>query len=514
MSVEMGLAGLRWVDVVGRRALSQPHDVALRYRGQSVTWRDLYRRAQAFSRVLAERGVVPGDRVMLLMRNRPQFVEAALGAHLAGAIAVPLNFRLAPEELAAVIHDCDAVAMVGDTTLIDSIRPLVESVMLTWSVEDDTAEITVEPSGIGDVRDRPRDGDPGPAEVAFILYTSGTTGRAKGAMVTHRGLLTAAMNFMYTLNTDSRDVYYLVQPLFHIGGLNGLIAQTYVGGVIVLSPSGDFGPEEFIRVCVDERVTTSVMVPTMAAAICELDPALLVGTRLRRLVWGASPATKELLQRLNAVLPGTQIISAFGQTESTGITSRLPAELAVSHLGSVGTPVPMVSIKVVDVNDEVVAPGEVGEILYHGPQVFAGYWRNPEATEQTFVGDWLRSGDLVRQDGDGNLYVVDRVKDMIISGGENIYSAEVESVLGGHPAVKAAAVVGVPHPKWGETPVAFVVPESSESLTEEELIQYCQRHLASYKKPTKIHFVDELPLNSSGKVLKTELRRQSRPPVT
>ncbi len=228
---------------------------------------------------------------------------------------------------------------------------------------------------------------------------------------------------------------------------------------------------------------------------------------LRSISWGAAPATQTLLERMAEVFPHCDVISVFGQTEMSPITTSLPSEDAIRKMGSVGKPIPTVAVRIVDEDMQDVAPGEVGEIVYRGPSTMAGYWNKPKETEDAFRGGWFHSGDLVREDEDGFIYVVDRKKDMIISGGENIYCAEVENVVASHPAVEEVAVIGVKHEKWGETPVAVIVPaDSAAPPTIEDIHEHARDLLASYKKPTSVVIVDELPRNASGKVLKHELR--------
>ncbi len=285
------------------------------------------------------------------------------------------------------------------------------------------------------------------------------------------------------------------QPLFHIGGINGMLPFLALGAKAVITPTTGFDAEAAVRLMERHDVTMCIFVPTQWDQVT----AVPQSTRLRVAMWGAAPASRATLEALARTYPGVDIVSAYGQTEMSGATTLLKGPDATRKMGSVGLPMRDVDLRLADVDDR-----GVGEIVYRGPFVMRGYWNDPQATAEAFAGGWFHSGDLATRDDEGYLRLVDRKKDMIISGGENVYPAEVERVLREHPAVSDVAVVGVPHDRWGETPVAFVVGASSEP----ELIEHCRRHLASYKKPTAVHFVPELPRNAAGKVLKRELRER------
>jgi acyl-CoA synthetase (AMP-forming)/AMP-acid ligase II len=289
------------------------------------------------------------------------------------------------------------------------------------------------------------------------------------------------------------------QPLFHIGGINGMLPFLALGAKAVVTPTTGFDPEAAVRLMERHDVTMCIFVPTQWDQVCEVPQR----TRLRVAMWGAAPATRETLEALSRTYPGVDIVSAYGQTEMSGATTLLKGADATRKAGSVGLPMRDVKLRVVDDAMLDVGPHQVGEIVYRGPFVMQGYWNDAEATAEAFAGGWFHSGDLATRDEEGYLRLVDRKKDMIVSGGENIYPAEVERVLREHPAVADVAIVGVPHPRWGETPVAFVV---GAEVASSELIEHCRLHLAGYKKPTAIHFVPALPRNAAGKVLKRALR--------
>jgi acyl-CoA synthetase (AMP-forming)/AMP-acid ligase II len=300
------------------------------------------------------------------------------------------------------------------------------------------------------------------------------------------------------MGATADDVWLSGQPLFHIGGINGMLPFLALGAKAVITPTTGFDPHNAVRLMQEHAVTMCIFVPTQWDQVT----AIPQRTRLRVAMWGAAPASKQTLEALARTYPAVDIVSAYGQTEMSGATTLLKGPDATRKMGSVGLPMRDVELRLVDDDLREVGTGQVGEIVYRGPFVMRGYWNDPEATAEAFAGGWFHSGDLATRDDEGYLRLVDRKKDMIVSGGENIYPAEVERVLREHPAVEDVAVVGVPHDRWGETPVAFVVGASSEPA----LIEHCRQRLASYKKPTTVHFVTELPRNAAGKVLKRELR--------
>jgi fatty-acyl-CoA synthase/long-chain acyl-CoA synthetase len=301
-------------------------------------------------------------------------------------------------------------------------------------------------------------------------------------------------------------------PLFHIAGVGAAHITITAGGTVVIPRSGSFDPAETVDILEREKVTSCFFVPAQWAAICAV-PGIAERdlSALTRISWGAAPASTTLLRTMIDTFPQAMVVTSFGQTECSPVTTTLRGEDAIRKIGSVGTPMANVEVRVVDDEMNDVAPGDVGEIVYRGPLVMSGYWNKPEDTAEAFRGGWFHSGDLVREDPDGYYYVVDRKKDMIISGGENIYCAEVENVLAAHPGIGDVALIGVADPTWGETPLAVVVPaDPANPPTVGSVTAYCKEHLAGYKRPRRVAFVEALPRNPSGKVLKTTLREQNQ----
>jgi fatty-acyl-CoA synthase len=498
-----------WSNQLSRHALMQPEQTALRYLGQTTTWRELDGRVTALAGALQRRGVGFGDRVLILMLNRPEFIESFLAANRLGAIAVPVNFRMTPPEIAFLVSDCDAKVVITEPVLAPvaaAVRGLdarLAAVIVAGDAadnlegyEDLIAEAGAPPAPVDIPNDSP----------ALIMYTSGTTGRPKGAVLTHTNIAGQALTHLFTNGADlNSDIGFIGVPLFHIAGIGNMITGLLLGRPTVLYPLGAFDPGALLDVLEAEKVTGIFLVPAQWQAVCAAQRAKPRNLVLRVLSWGAAPASDTLLREMAEAFPGANILAAFGQTEMSPVTCMLLGEDAIRKLGSVGRVIPTVSARIVDEDMNDVPVGQVGEIVYRAPTLMSGYWNNPKATAESFAGGWFHSGDLVRQDGEGYIWVVDRKKDMIISGGENIYCAEVENVLAAHPAIAEVAVIGRPHEKWGEVPVA-VVALAAAGLTLAELDDFLTERLARYKHPKALEIVDALPRNPSGKVLKTELR--------
>lgn len=499
-----------WVNQLERHAMMQPDAPALRFVGNTMTWADLRRRVAALAGALSGRGVGFGDRVMILMLNRTEFVESVLAANMIGAIAVPLNFRLTPTEIAVLVEDCVAHVMLTEAALapvaigVRNIQPLLSVIVVAGGSSQDSVfgyeDLLNEAGDVHEPVDIPNDSP------ALIMYTSGTTGRPKGAVLTHANLTGQAMTALYTSGANiNSDVGFVGVPLFHIAGIGNMLTGLLLGLPTVIYPLGAFDPGQLLDVLEAEKVTGIFLVPAQWQAVCTEQQARPRDLRLRVLSWGAAPAPDALLRQMSATFPETQILAAFGQTEMSPVTCMLLGEDAIAKRGSVGRVIPTVAARVVDQNMNDVPVGEVGDIVYRAPTLMSCYWNNPEATAEAFAGGWFHSGDLVRMDSDGYVWVVDRKKDMIISGGENIYCAELENVLASHPDIAEVAVIGRADEKWGEVPIA-VAAVTNDDLRIEDLGEFLTDRLARYKHPKALEIVDALPRNPAGKVLKTELR--------
>ena len=502
-----------WNNQVRRHAFMTPDRAAIKYLDTAVTWRELDERSRAFGAALHRRGVRFGDRVLMALLNRTEYVEAILGATLIGAIPVPVNIRMSPAEVGYLVTNSGARVILTEkllAPLADAVSTSVggiETIIVVDGGPDDDAHLDYETLLTGDSADLPETDVPEDT-IALIMYTSGTTGKPKGAMLSHQNIHAQAMTTIATAQSGGDDdVASIVPPLFHIAGIGGFAPVFYRGITAVIHPLGAFDADTMLDTLEREGTTSVFMVPAQWQAVCAAQQARPRNLKLRTISWGAAPASDSVLKAMNENFPDALNMTAFGQTEMSPVTCTLEGKDAIRKIGSIGKVVPAVTARIVDPLMNDVAPGEVGEIVYRGPNMMAGYWQNPQATADAFRGGWFHSGDLVRQDEEGFLYVVDRAKDMIISGGENIYCAEVENVLFGHPSISEAAVIARADEKWGEVPVAVVVlAEGVDDLTIDELTPYLNENLARFKQPKDLVIIDELPRNAGGKVVKPRLR--------
>jgi len=510
--------GVTISDQLARHARHCPDRVAFRLADVDRTYGELDRRATRLANALSERGVAAGDAVAVLTVNSLEAVETFFACARIGAMVVPINFRLVAAEVAYLLADSGAVAVVVDAALapvvLEARRQCTAVKHCLVVGRHDSAPGTeafdhvVRAASAGAVERVVDEQNP-----ALIMYTSGTTGKPKGAVLTHHNLLMHTVSFLIHIGApvDCRS-WLISTPLFHIAGIAGILPSVFRGDRVVLTAMGAFDAGQTVDLLEREKINACFFVPAQWQLICEL-PSIADRdlSALRMMSWGAAPASPALLRKIMATFPGAQLYSAFGQTECSPTTTVLRGEDAVRKLGSVGTPMLNVEVRVVDEHMNDVAIGEVGEIVYRGPTVMKEYWNKPDASRAAFTGGWFHSGDLVRRDDEGYIYVVDRLKDMIISGGENIYSAEVENAIAEHPGVAEVAVIGLPDERWGEVPVAVVVPASpGQPPTADDIGQWCRQRLAAYKCPKHLCVLTALPRNATGKVLKSELRAQTR----
>ena len=504
-----------WANYVQRHAHEQADRVALRFNGRSTTWQMLNERVGSIANAFYRRGVRSGDRVLMLMTNRPECVEVMVAAHRLGAIAVPINFRLSAAEVGYIAADAGGRLMVVDEGLLSTADAAcageLASITRLVATDSDTGRPPAGVTTLAEAMDEPGEDHP-PCDVdensaAVILYTSGTTGRPKGAVLSHLNLFSQSVSHIRTTRIFSdEEVSLTAAPMFHIAALGALGPMLLIGGTSVILPTGAFSAAALLDCLESERVSSVFLVPTQWQAVCAEPGVTDRKLALRSISWGAAPASETLLRRMAEVFPNAQNVAVFGQTEMSPVTCAMDAVDALRKVGSVGKPISAVQVRIVDDQLRDVGVGEVGEIVYRGPGLMTGYWRNPAATAEAFEGGWFHSGDLVRRDDEGYIYVVDRKKDMLISGGENIYSAEVENALAAHPDIAEVAVVGRADERWGEIPVAVIVARSGRVPTVAELEDWCGDRLARYKRPKAVLGVAELPHNASGKVLKGPLR--------
>jgi fatty-acyl-CoA synthase len=494
---------------IGRRAAATPRLPAITFDGYTTSYGELLDRIDRLAAELAAGGVGRGDRVGYLGLNDPMFLIALFAAARIGAVFVPLNYRLTAAELGYILADAGV-----HTLLADARHAAVAGPVLTGSGVRRALALSAVPGWepLADLlanRGRlaapvhPRSG-----EVAVIMYTSGTTGRPKGAMLTHGNLFWNNVNALLSFDVSQDDVSLVAAPLFHIGGLNVTTLVTLQkGGQIVLMPA--FDPGQALKLIAEYRVTTMFGVPAMFLFMSQVPEFAAADlSSVRFLICGGAPVPETLISRYGQ--RGIAFVQGYGLTETAPLALVLRADEVSVKAGAAGHAVlPLSDVRLVDAENNPVAPGERGEICVRGPQVMAGYWHNREATDAVIdAGGWFHTGDIGQADQDGYVYVVDRLKDMVITGGENVYPAEVEAVLYHHPAIAEVAVLGTPHEQWGEAVTAVVALNPGAALTLEELSAFARDKLAGYKIPLRLEFVDALPRNPAGKVLKYQLLEQ------
>ena len=483
-----------------KTALTHVGDAAVRRQSHAQLANSVARQAAA----LAKRGIGHGDRVALLAPNSDQLVRALFACWWLGAVACPLNIRWSTPELAYALQDSEASLLLVDETLVSLAPGNQPGTVRLCALEEEGAGL--EP---------PADTRTGGDALAAILYTGGTTGRSKGVMLTHANFWTASMTRGAELNNAPDSVSVLVAPLFHVAGLGRLVGQSIVGGGCVTM--AQFRPAAVIEAIAEHRISDIIVVPSMLQSLLD-DPSFTPERvcSLTRIAFGAAPMPPDLLDRALAAWPHAEFFQAYGLTETAGaVCINLPANhrpeaRALGRLSSVGRAGLGAEIMVADERGCEMPRGEVGEILVRGPMIMQGYWRNPEATAVALRDGWLYTGDAGRMLPDGHLFIVDRLKDMVITGGENVYCAEVEAALRSHPQVTHAAVIGVPDARWGEAVHAVVVMAGGATVDADELRAWCRQRLAAYKCPRGITFLGELPMSAAGKVLKNVLRERVR----
>ena len=500
--------GLRVADVLRVHAELRPETVAVRQNDRALTFQTLDERSNRLAQALLESGVRAGSRVAYLDRSAPEIVEVLFAASKIGAVPVPLNWRLAPLEMAGVLADSRAVLLIvggAYVTVADEVVARLAHPPTVIRIPDDyepwlAAFDADDPGGRGES-----------ADVALQLYTSGTTGAPKGVLITHRNLAACAETSPHW-QFDSATISLTPLPMFHIGGIGWTFLGLWNGATTILVR--EFVPDEILDLLERERVTNAIFVPTMLLMLTSLPGAAERDySALRSIAYGASPITTPVLKASLETFR-CSLYGVYGLTETTGGVVQLapeehdPGGPREHLLRSAGRPLPWVELRIVDpVDGRELGPREVGEVWLRAPNVMRGYFERKDETEAALTPDeWLRTGDGGYVDEEGYLFLTDRIKDMIVSGGENVYPIEVEEALAQHPDVNDVAVIGVPDERWIEAVKALVVLRPGGRVTAEELTAFARERLAGYKLPRSVDFVDELPRTATGKVLKRELR--------
>ena len=492
--------------VIREQADTRPEGPCLTFEDRRFSFADMHERSSRLANALIDADLGPSDRVAILAKNHSAFYELAFACSKSGAIMLALNWRLAAPEIATIWADAQPSVLI----VSEELRDLVPSdaagdipvISLEEQYEDWLADAAVD--------DPERSTDPD--DVVFLLYTSGTTGEPKGVQITNRNLSFTRRIAGEFWEFDKDSVHLVAMPMFHIGGLGTGMKALMHGGSTVLLPAPE--PEVLVEEIERHRVTHAFFVPAVIQGLTDIAEKRSADLScLQLLIYGASPISESVLTRAMDVL-GCRFTHAYGATETSGTVISLPpgdhdpGGPRAHLLRSCGKPFPWVEVSLVDPKkDEEVATGDPGEIWVRSDQVTKGYWAKPEETAKTITDQgWLRTGDAAYRDEEGYFYVFDRYKDMLVSGGENVYPAEVENALYKLDGIGEVAVIGVPHERWGETVKAIVVQKNDAELTEQDIIDFARENLAKYKCPTSVDFVDALPRSASGKVLKKDLR--------
>jgi acyl-CoA synthetase (AMP-forming)/AMP-acid ligase II len=484
-----------YVHSLGRASRYYSAGTALAPGDARLSFSELEKRVKGIAAALSTHGFNAGDRLALLLPNSPEYIELVYACSWLGVIAVPINTRLSLAEIDRVLADAAPHGLVRHSSLPSPTG------RISWQrvLDQDPLELRndVPPKVVYD-----------PDAILALIYTSGTTGRPKGVMVTHANILADIHHFNYWMRYTEGAVYLHAAPLFHIADFPAMFAAPAFGASQVTIPK--FSPQTFCETVERERVSHTVLVPTMINLLTQFpDAGRYDLSSLNVLAYGGSPMAPELIQRTKELLPWLKLVQVYGLSETGFLTGLQDQEHTHDRLLSCGRPCPGIDLQVTDESGEQVEAGTRGELAARGANVMRGYWNNPEDSTLAFRDVWFRTGDIGYQDSEGFFYILDRVKDMIVTGGENVYSGEVEAVIYAHPAVREAAVFGIPDPKWGELVMACVVLKPGMTLTVDELVAHCRQSLASYKIPRRVEFMDtELPKSGSGKVLKRMLRER------
>ena len=498
--------------------IERPQAEALACAGRRTSWQAFADRVARLAAVLQQLGLQPGDRVGMLGMNSDHYVVFFHAVWWAGGVINPVNMRWSAAEIAYSLDDCDTRILLVDAhfhAVAAGLRGTSRSLQQLVHWGDGAAPAGfIDGTALAAQATPVDDAHRGGADLAAVMYTGGTTGRPKGVMLSHANLVSNVLSANLAAARPADSVGINCAPMFHVGGMALALQLMQRLCRQVILPGFDELP--VLRAIADERGTETYLVPTMPKRLAEHAQLGSFDTRCLQLVlYGASPIDEALLALARQALPAAGFCQLYGMTELSPVVTALPAwchapgqpaDVQRQRLRSVGRAVPIAEVRIVDVDDNPVAPGTVGEIVVRGPLVMQGYWGQPEQTAQALRGGWMHTGDGGRMDADGFFYVVDRIKDMIVSGGENVYSAEVENAITTLPAVSMAAVIGVPDDRWGERVHAVVVLRPGQSLTAEALIAHCRTLIAGYKCPRSVEFREALPLSAAGKVLKVDLR--------
>jgi len=486
---------------IAYQAARAPDAPALVYGDKTIGYAELNNRIERVAGWLLAQGVGPGDVVAVLLRNSPAFIELAFAASHIGSVFLPINFRLAAEEVAYILSNSGAVLLVADDDLPAARDQGIRTILIDAAARDTLTTVAC--------KARPARCYPSAADDLFrIMYTSGTTDRPKGVMHSYANYHWKCADHAIVLGISSDTRLLVVGPLYHVGAfdLPGMAVLAWGGTIILLR---EFDPDAALAAIARHQVNAAWLAPIMTTALlaCPTRKAHDLSS-LKWVIGGGERTPESRIREFSHYFTNARYIDAYGLTESLSGDTFMDPGREIEKTGSTGRATPHVDIAILDDAGQKLSPGEEGEICLRGPKVFRGYWRAPEKTAAAFVDGWFRTGDMGHLDAEDYLFITDRKKDMILSGGENIASSEVERVVQLMPGVQEAAVIGIPDERWGEVPVAVIVPMPDATISDEALVAHCREHLAGFKVPRRLVLLETLPRNPSGKVLKRELRAE------
>ncbi len=506
---------MNWSYVLENNVERFPNKEAIVFGDRRLTNKELYARVDALAQGLKELGIKKGDVVAILLLNCLEYLEITFAVNKLGAVWLPINFRLAGAEVSYILNHSESKVLFSEKEFepllqgigkeIPGVKKIIavgQDVPAGWEGYDHIVEAhkgAKVPHAVVELDDLHR-----------LMYTSGTTAHPKGVMITYGNLYWKNIGHIMMFNMTPEDRTLVVGPLYHVGGLDLPATGTlYIGaGLVILRR---FEPIPVLQAIQKERPTNTWFAPTMVNMLFQ-EPTFgnYDVSSIRFIIDGGEKMPLPLIKKIQEKFPGAWFADAYGLTETVSGDTFLERDKMIEKIGSVGKPVVQLRVRIVDDHGHDVPPNTLGEIVLRGPKVFKGYWKNPQATAEAIKEGWFHTGDLGTMDEEGYLYIVDRKKDVIISGGENIASLEVERIIYELPQVLETAVIGIPHPKWTEIPIAYVALKKGEKLAPEEILNYCAKKLAKFKVPKEVHFIDALPRNPSGKVLKRQLREKHK----
>jgi acyl-CoA synthetase (AMP-forming)/AMP-acid ligase II len=494
------------------------------FEGRQWSFVQFNERVNRLANAFKDLSVQKGDRIGMLQVNCPQYVEAYFAAAKIGAIFVPLNFRAKPDELTGMIGNAEAAVLLTGARYFDMVKemlPQLPSVTACISVDERRDETPYYEDLIESAGSDEATAEVGDDDITILMYTAGTTGRPKGVPLTHSGFVSYILGNVEPASPEIEERNLLTVPLYHVAGMQAVLAGIYGGRTLVLMRQ--FEVNEWLKTAQEQKVTRAMLVPTMLKWVIE-DPGFQNYdlSSLGVITYGAAPMPLNVIQKAIEALPWVRFINAFGQTETAStITTLGPEDHIIEGTGaekekklkrlaaSIGRPLPDVEVKISDENGAALQTNQVGEIYAKGPRIMTGYWGDADKSARVITADgWLRTGDKGWMDEDGYIYLAGRGDDMIIRGGENISPEEVEDVLHSHLKIDEAAVIGIPHPDWGQEPCAIVVLKKGAQADADEVMAHCKNRLAGFKRPGSVIFIDSLPRNPMGKVLKKKLREK------